>query len=187
MPVLRLREEGFCVTALFANPNIHPLKEYLRRREAMALCAAHLALPVLWQDDLWDIAAWLRQNPWQNCQHCCAARLDLTAQTALHKGFDAFSSSLLYSQYQQHETIAHAGKAHGQSYGIDFVYRDFRTDGQQGIDISKTLGVYRQAYCGCIFSEAERYARIAARTARTRAAMSSASTSSDTRAQQRAP
>ena len=164
-PVLQLREEGCAVTALFANPNIHPLSEYLRRREAMQACATRLELPVIWRDDLWDVAAWLRQvagtrdTGEARCDYCYASRLDVTAQTAAALGFAAFTSSLLYSRHQRHADIARLAQEMGQSHGAAFLYRDFRSEWQKGIDISKEWGVYRQPYCGCVYSEAERYAR----------------------------
>lgn len=161
MPFVRLREAGFAVTAFFANPNIHPFDEYLRRREAMAICADALSLPVIWRDDIWDVAAWLRDIPQQTikatrCATCCAVRLELTAQAAAEQGFTHYSTTLLYSRYQPHTDIADAGARFATKYGLTFVYQDFRTDWQQGIDMSKQMKLYRQNYCGCILSEAER-------------------------------
>lgn len=164
-PVLRLRQAGFVVTALFVNPNIHPLSEYLRRREAMEACAARLDLPVLWRDDLWDLTGWLRavagrcDTGQDRCTYCYDERLAVTARMAAQGGFDTFSSSLLYSRYQNHERIAQLAAQHAQTYGVPFHYADFREYWQKGIDISKEWEVYRQPYCGCVYSEAERYAK----------------------------
>ena len=162
-PVLRLREEGFAVTALFVNPNIHPLSEYLRRREAMRECAARLELPVLWRDDLWDVRTWLREASARQdagkvrCHWCYASRLAVTARTAAQEGFSCFSSSLLYSRHQRHEDIRRIAAETARAENASFLYRDFREEWQKGIDISKEFAVYRQPYCGCIYSEAERY------------------------------
>lgn len=162
-PVQRLRQAGFVVTAVFVNPNIHPLSEYLRRREAMEECARRLELPVIWRDNLWDLAAWLRGVAGKNdtgearCAYCYDTRLRVTAEMAAEQGFDCFSSSLLYSRHQRHQCIVDTAKRHAQAHAIPFHYEDFREDWQKGIDISKEFGVYRQPYCGCIYSEAERY------------------------------
>lgn len=164
-PVQHLRAEGYAVAALFVNPNIHPLSEYLRRREAMQQCAERLALPVIWRDDVWDVTAWLRQvadghdTGEARCRVCYTSRLEATARMAAEKGFSGFTSSLLYSRHQRHEEIACIAREQAEKWGTTFLYQDFRGLWQEGIDISKEWGVYRQAYCGCIYSEAERYAR----------------------------
>ena len=165
MPVRGLQEAGFAVTGLFANPNIHPLSEYLRRREAMQHCAEKLALPMLWRDDVWNVTAWLRAVAGtrdagaERCAYCYDSRLEITARMAAQGGYASFSSSLLYSRHQNHENIVALAKARATEYGVAFHYQDFRPDWQQGIDISKELELYRQPYCGCVYSEAERYAK----------------------------
>lgn len=60
MPITRLLDEGFAVTAWFMNPNVQPLAEYLRRREAAGECAARLGVNILYADETWNITAWLR-------------------------------------------------------------------------------------------------------------------------------
>ena len=73
-------------------------------------------------------------------------------------------SSLLYSRYQPHEAIRAAGERLAQEEGAPaFLYRDFRPYWQAGIDLSKEMDIYRQPYCGCVYSEAERYAKKLAR------------------------
>ncbi|WP_165071930.1 epoxyqueuosine reductase QueH [Desulfovibrio sp. ZJ200] len=175
MPLSRLLDEGFALTAWFMNPNIHPLTEYLRRREAAGECAARLGVDILYADETWDITAWLRavagrDVPPSRCAFCCESRLAAAFAKARELGFAWVSTSLLYSRYQPHETIAAAGQRLTQTYaarpenseacdrgGPAFLYRDFRTDWQAGIDRSKAWGLYRQPYCGCVYSEADRY------------------------------
>ncbi len=165
VPVLRLREEGFDVTGYFMNPNIQPLAEYLRRREAMEQCAARLELPMIWQDDAWDLTRWLRDVAGTRdagelrCRYCYGTRLEATRHMADKGGFALFTSSLLYSRYQRHEVIVETAEAVATDGGPTFLYRDFRSGWQEGIDISKEWGLYRQPYCGCVYSEAERYAK----------------------------
>lgn len=170
MPLKSLREEGFEPFAWFMNPNIQPLMEYLRRREAAGQCAEKLDARIIY-DDNWDLAEWLgRQLPCANskarCENCCATRLEAAAQKAVALGVKYFSTSLLYSRYQPHEFIAAKGRELGLKLGLEFVYRDFREHWQAGIDISRDWGVYRQPYCGCVFSEAERYAKKLAKLGR---------------------
>ena len=171
MPVLRLRDAGYAVTLWYMNPNIHPLTEYLRRREAVAECAARLGVDVLYEDGAWDVRAWLaapetRELPPARCHWCCESRVRAAHAAAGRLGFAWFSTSLLYSRYQPHEAIAAVGRHVAAGGGAAFVYGDFREDWQAGIDRSKEWGVYRQPYCGCIFSEAERYHKRLARCLR---------------------
>ncbi len=180
MPTRRLQDEGFEVTAWYHNPNIQPLSEYLRRREAVLECAERAGIAVICDDAAWNLTAWLRavqgrDAPPQRCDYCCRSRVAAAWEYAAANGFDAFSTSLLYSRYQPHDAIAAEGaRLSGQDMpaipgapqampGPRFVYRDFREDWQAGIDISRERGVYRQPYCGCVYSEAERYAKKLAR------------------------
>lgn len=165
VPVLRLREEGFAVTGYFMNPNIQPLAEYLRRREAMEQCAARLELPMLWQDDAWDLTRWLRDvagtrdEGEPRCRYCYRTRLEAAHKVARQYGFPLFTSSLLYSRYQRHAVIAEIAETAAATKEPAFLYRDFRPGWQEGIDLSKEWELYRQPYCGCVYSEAERYAK----------------------------
>lgn len=182
MPVRRLQEEGFEITAWYHNPNIQPLSEYLRRREAVLECAARLGIAVVCDDAAWNLTDWLRavrdrDTPPLRCAYCCRSRVAAAWACAAARGYDAFSTSLLYSRYQPHDIIAAEGaRLSGQDVpavpgalrdlsGPRFVYRDFREDWQTGIDISREWGIYRQPYCGCVYSEAERYAKKLARLA----------------------
>ncbi len=167
MCVKMLRDAGHEVTAYFANPNIHPVTEYLRRREAMEQAAARLALPVIWQDDVYSVSGWIAavhdlsiadNADARRCAYCYASRLTLTAAAAREHGFNVFSTSLLYSRHQRHELIKTEGeKAAERVPGSSFLYMDFRLGWQEGIDLSKAWGLYRQNYCACIFSEEERF------------------------------
>lgn len=167
MPVLHLREEGFAVTAYFFNPNIHPQEEYLLRREAMRQAAERLALPLLLEPaaeedarSAVDPAAWARALGSETaegarCRFCYRARLEPAARLAKERGFDAFSSSLLYSRYQHHESIVEEAERAAALAGSSFLYRDFRPYWQDGIRLSKDMGLYRQKWCGCILSKGE--------------------------------
>ncbi|MBI5599811.1 MAG: epoxyqueuosine reductase QueH [Deltaproteobacteria bacterium] len=92
----------------------------------------------------------------ERCRRCYAVRLEKTASEAKKTGYDFFSSSLLYSKYQMHESIISLGADIGRRYGVPFWYEDFRTGWKEGVRASKEIGLYRQSYCGCIFSKVER-------------------------------
>jgi predicted adenine nucleotide alpha hydrolase (AANH) superfamily ATPase len=94
-------------------------------------------------------------NP--RCGYCIGLRLSRTAKRAADDGFDTFTTTLLESKYQPHDYIKALGERLAEKYGIDFYYYDFRTKWKDSIRLSKELELYRQQYCGCIFSEYERF------------------------------
>jgi predicted adenine nucleotide alpha hydrolase (AANH) superfamily ATPase len=93
------------------------------------------------------------------CQACYYLRLSYTAKIARSQAFDGFTTTLLYSRYQKHEWIKSTAESLAKEYGVSFYYHDFRAGWSEGIRISKEAGMYRQPYCGCIYSEKERYWR----------------------------
>ncbi|MDD4648763.1 MAG: epoxyqueuosine reductase QueH [Desulfoplanes sp.] len=159
-PVQALREQGFEVIGLYFNPNIHPLQEYLKRREGLVETAERLKLKVIYKDADYDPKTYLRAVAFREanrCFHCYTMRLEKTWSVAKRGGFDAFSTTLLYSKFQKHELIASLGRDIAGQGQTAFHYQDFRQGWKQGIDLSKEWGIYRQQYCGCIYSEMERY------------------------------
>ena len=96
-------------------------------------------------------------EPTVRCAFCYRMRMRYAAQLAKENGFDAFSTTLLVSPYQRHELIKREAQAAAEEFGVDFYYEDFRSGYQRGVDISLELGLYRQQYCGCVFSERDRY------------------------------
>ncbi|MBG0777809.1 MAG: epoxyqueuosine reductase QueH [Desulfovibrionaceae bacterium] len=108
-----LRAEGFEVTGLFYNPNIHPLREYLRRREAAQQAAERMDLPVIFKDADYDPVLWLRavaHREANRCFHCYHLRLEYARAIAANGNFDYFSTTLLYSRHQRHDTIRDLGR-----------------------------------------------------------------------------
>ena len=73
--------------------------------------------------------------------------------------YDAFTSTLLYSRFQKHDLIHEIGEALSREMGVPFLYQDFRIGWNEGVRISKEMEMYRQPYCGCIYSEKERYCK----------------------------
>ena len=158
-PLQQLRNGGARVTGFFYNHNIHPYQEYRKRLEAAQQMASQAALPLILRDDyaLEEFLAAVAAEPASRCRYCYASRLEQAARTASAEGFEAYTSSLLYSRFQQHETIRLLGEELGARYGVAFLYDDYRRGWQEGIRLSKEQGLYRQQYCGCIYSEKERY------------------------------
>jgi len=160
-PLATLRGEGMDVSGFFYNHNIHPYQEYARRRDAAQQMADLEGMPLVIRDEyrLEEFLAAVAAEPDKRCGYCYASRLEAVAAAASEAGFDAFTSSLFYSRYQNHELMRHKAEEAARQHGVSFLYRDFRPGWQEGIRRSKELGLYRQQYCGCIYSEKERYCR----------------------------
>jgi predicted adenine nucleotide alpha hydrolase (AANH) superfamily ATPase len=160
-PLSTIRAAGHTVRGYFFNPNIHPFKEFQRRIEALEVMSRHLAFAVDYERT-YGLRSFLRQvvfHEESRCGLCYAMRLRPTAERAADAGFDAFSTTLLYSRYQNHALLREQGETLAAEFGIGFYYEDFRSGWQEGIDQSIEMGLYRQPYCGCIYSEEERYDR----------------------------
>jgi len=159
--VLRtLLDRGERVFGFYYNPNIHPLTEYLRRKEALEAVCARLEAPLACADAEYDPALFLRMSAFREsarCPACYALRLDRAAREAKARGCEAFTSTLLYSRYQDHAAIRAAAEDAAAAHGVEFLYEDFRTGWDEGVRLSREWGLYRQPYCGCIHSEFDRY------------------------------
>lgn len=161
-PVSILREENHSVTGLFFNPNIHPYKEFQRRLDTLQEYAKSIELPLIVDDRylLDDFLTMIFASRRTRCENCYDFRLRQAAQVARQSGFDAFSTTLLVSPYQNHDMIIESAKRISKDEAIAFHYQDFRPAWQQGVAISRQLQMYRQPYCGCIFSERDRYYKL---------------------------
>lgn len=158
-PVKMLRSEDFEVMGFFYRHNIHPFTECLKRQEAVESYSSSIGMEVIYQKG-YDLEGFIRNVVFresQRCSYCYHDRLRSTALVAKRGKFDYFTSTLLYSKFQKHDRIKSIGEAVGRSVGVKFFYNDFRTGWKEGIETSKQLGLYRQQYCGCIYSEKERY------------------------------
>jgi len=158
-PLDVLKKEGVAVHGFFYNPNIHPYQEFRKRLEAVEQLASRAELPVEYHRE-YDLKDYLRKvvfNEDSRCGLCYDMRLREVVEQAKKTRADAFSTTLLYSCYQNHELIRYKAEQLAEQHKIPFYYHDFREGWQQGIDMSKKMGLYRQSYCGCIYSEQERY------------------------------
>jgi len=158
-PLKKLRENNFSIVGFFYNPNIHPYMEHKRREDAARVFSDKSSLDVIFPEE-YDMEFFLQRVAFDvqdRCRHCYEMRLDSTARTAKAKGFDAFTTSLLYSKYQKHEVIRETALFVSERHDIPFYYEDFRVGWKEGVIASREMGLYRQQYCGCVYSEKERY------------------------------
>ena len=162
-PLSELQADDHEVTAVFFNPNIQPYSEYLRRLDAFRVYSDDHRIHTLDLDEPFGMEEWLREVVYREslkCKVCFNVRLDRIAKFAKDKGFDAFSTTLLYSRFQKHELLKTTGEAIGANREIPFVYRDWRKGWNEGVKAYRRLGLYRQKYCGCLYSEKERAVKI---------------------------
>ena len=154
-----LRTDGFAVTGFWYNPNIHPFTEYRARRNTLRDYAAAIDLPLLEKND-YGLRPFVRAVAGDidnRCIRCYEMRLFEAAKTAAEGGFDSFTSSLFISPYQNHDLMRETAQRAAKEYGVAFLYRDFRPYFRAGQEKARELGFYMQKYCGCVFSEEERY------------------------------
>ena len=164
-PLKEILAGEFEVWGYFFNPNIQPREEFDKRLASTRKLASLMEIDVIFTDT-YKAENFLRDQKGtllrelskeERCNHCYDIRLEATAKAAKEEGFEMFSSSLFYSRYQNHALMKDIANGYGEKYGVDLFYRDFRTGWQDGIKESKEMGLYRQQYCGCIFSWMERY------------------------------
>ena len=154
-PTKILRSQDVDFTLLYYNPNIHPYKEFKHRLAALRELAEKQDYRLIIDKTypLEECVKGMLEEPIVRCAFCYRMRLRYTAKYAADHGFTAFSTTLLYSPYQKHELILQIAKAAAEEFGVEFFYQDWRPHYQEGVDISLALGLYRQPYCGCVFSE----------------------------------
>lgn len=159
-PVPQLREQGHDLMGYYYNPNTHPYSEYIKRQEAVEQYAAKSGLKVIY-DDSYNPVEYFQNISYREsrrCFICYRMRLEQSAHIARKGKFDFFTSTLLVSKHQNHNLIKELGEAIGEKYGVPFLYQDFREGYKESGVISREMGLYRQQYCGCLYSEFERYA-----------------------------
>ncbi len=143
----------------FTTSNIHPYRECEKRRSTLRRWSAEAGLRVIYQEG-YDLEDFLRNTAFREssrCLYCYHHRLKAAVHVARRGKFDAFSTTLLYSKFQNHEQIKTIGDDLGRARGVPFLYRDFREGWKIGVSESRRLNLYRQEYCGCIYSEKDRF------------------------------
>lgn len=149
------------IVGYFYNPNIHPYSEYKRREESLEKFSSESGLKVIYEKE-YGMEEFIRNVAFREenrCYYCLGNRLEKTAALARSSKFTHFSTTLLYSIHQKHEFIKETGMSLQKKYGVEFYYENFREGYKKGIELSLERGMYRQNYCGCIYSEKDRFFR----------------------------
>jgi hypothetical protein len=161
--VKSLQTEGLEPHLFWYNPNIHPFTEYQSRRDCLSEFAFNKKLELTLVDEyglrlfLNEVYPEIKVSSSFGCCKCYRIRLEKTAEFATANGFSSFSTTLLISPYQDHEMIKQIGEEISVKHGVEFLYRDFRPLFREGQNEARSKKIYMQKYCGCIFSEENRY------------------------------
>ncbi len=161
--VLERLRDHFRVTVLYYNPNIEPEEEYLRRRAEQQRLLEALGEDTGWLACEYDHAAFAAFAPsmaeepegGKRCLACFALRLNETARQAKEHGFEYFTTTLSVSPHKNAENVNRAGEEAAQRFGVKYLYADFKKKNGylRSLQLSAEYGLYRQNYCGCLFSK----------------------------------
>jgi len=157
--ILKPLRAGAPFTLYFHNPNIQPLLEFRRRAKSIQVLADAERLDLL-IDLAYEPKRFLAAVPWDRpdrCLACYRLRLAETARLAAERGFGAVTTTLLASRHQEHEAVRRIGTEEAEARGLRFYYEDWRPLAEHGHAEAKRRNLYRQQYCGCLFSEQERF------------------------------
>ncbi len=157
--VQRFGELGFSVSGLWYNPNVQPFSEHERRRQTLIDYTARIDLPLI-QEPGYEVLAFMRaihghERFRERCAICYRLRLERTALVAAREGFDAFSTTLLISPYQDQDTIRTLGERAAEQHGVTFAFENLRRGWAAHHQMVRDCELYSQRYCGCLYSEWE--------------------------------
>jgi hypothetical protein len=149
-----LKLTDFEVTNFFYNPNIWPEEEFIKRKENLAKVTRKLKTKLIIAEyNQSDYLKSLKTTKFPDrCEECYKLRLEKTAITAKELGYDAFSTTLLVSPYQNQDLLKSIGEEVAAKFKLKFYYYDFRPQFRAGQEKAKQLEIYRQKYCGCEYS-----------------------------------
>lgn len=158
--VIETLKNDYEVTLFYYNPNIYPKEEYLLRLEAVRKIAKITSVPIVIDDynpEIWKKTIYGFENEpegGKRCDLCMGLRLECTAEYAKKHNYDIFATTLSISPHKSTQKINEIGLKKQTKYDIPFLAEDFKKDSgfQKSIHISKQYGLYRQSYCGCIYS-----------------------------------
>lgn len=157
-PLEELKKEGYEIKGFFYNPNIQPSNEFMLRRDTLIKYSKEQNLSIdLGAYKPEDFLKKVLDDLEHRCYYCYKMRLEASAMMAKKIGAKIFTTTLLYSKRQKHDLIIKIADNIARKEKLSFLYKDFRVGWKYGIEKSKSLGLYRQNYCGCIFSEKERF------------------------------
>ena len=166
--VLEYLSKYFDITLFFYNPNIYPEEEFRFREDELRRLIGEMPLPDSVNiisgryepTEFFDIARGYEDLPEgdERCHRCYALRLEESARAAKEGGFDYFCTTLSVSPYKNAEWLNTIGKEMSEKYGVSYLFSDFKKKNgyKRSCQLSEQYSLYRQDYCGCAYSKAER-------------------------------
>jgi len=166
--VLELLSQVFDITVYYYNPNISPRDEFDRRAEEQVRLVKDMPLEGCvevvcgdYDEQLFeDLSRGLEEAPegGERCTRCFRLRLGRSAQYAAQNGFDYFTTTLSISPLKDAQRLNTIGREFSEKFGIPYLYSDFKKKNgyKRSCELSAEYGLYRQDYCGCIYSKQER-------------------------------
>jgi hypothetical protein len=158
-PVDELKRQGHKFAGFFYNPNIHLYSEYLKRKAEVEKHSKKEGYNVIYPGyEVEKYFQYVTDNEAAKlrCPVCWWLRIEKTAKFARENGFEAFTTTLLGSPYQEHDVLKTICEDVASKAGLKFYYEDFRIGFKPAQKMARTEGYYMQNYCGCIFSEKEK-------------------------------
>ena len=161
--VLERLRKHFRVTVLYYNPNIEPEAEYLHRKAEQERLLEILGGDIGWLPCEYDHEVFAAFAPGMaaepeggnRCLACFAMRLNRTAELAKEHGFEYFTTTLSVSPHKNADNVNHAGEEAARRSGVKYLYADFKKKNGylRSLQLSAEYGLYRQNYCGCLYSK----------------------------------
>ncbi|MDR2350056.1 MAG: epoxyqueuosine reductase QueH [Deltaproteobacteria bacterium] len=167
LKTLKTKDPSLSVLLWYYNPNIHPSSEHGRRRDALSYLVhsqgkflpregtpVEVDFGAPYDAKLFLERAAKAESREERCRACYDLRLKATAGEAKKRGYERFSSTLLFSVKQSHEDIVSLAREAAELNDVEFYYEDFRVGHKEGRALSFALDIYRQRHCGCVYGEA---------------------------------
>ncbi len=164
--VLERISKYFSITILFYNPNITDYEEYLKRKEELKRLIKDVNYQIEIMDCDYDKEKFIemalgledKKEGDIRCYKCYKLRLEKTAMLAKENNFDYFTTTLSISPYKNSKWLNEIGEELANKYNINYLYADFKKKNgyKRSIELSNIYHLYRQDYCGCIYSKVER-------------------------------
>ena len=166
--VLEYLSQYFKITVLYYNPNIYPQEEFWKRLDEQKRLISEMKFvnPVNVIDigynseDFYSEVKGLENDleGGNRCNKCFTLRLKKTAQIAKENGFDYFTTTLTISPLKDEQLLNQIGKTVSEEYGVSYLFSDFKKKNgyNRSVELSKEYNLYRQDYCGCVFSQNQR-------------------------------
>lgn len=168
--VIEYLSNYFDITIYYYNPNIYPENEYIRRKEELKSFVKQFNNQIKVIEELYNTEAYYKSvkgleklgERSERCYRCYMFRLEKTANFALKNNYDYFTTTLSISPYKNAEWINEIGKKLEEKYNIKYLYADFKKKNgyKRSLELSKEYNLYRQDYCGCVYSKQEREVKV---------------------------